>query len=98
MGTDYEPTPIPTGHIVLSDEIIELVEILAEHAHDIWAAQRIQDGWTFGPQRNDAERRHPCLIAYPQLTKNEQDYDRIMVVESIRAMLALGFTISRAPG
>jgi hypothetical protein len=95
MVTDYKPKPISTKHIVLSDEILELVEVLAENAHDIWASKRLQNGWTFGPERDDTERRHPCLVPYPQLPKQEQDYDRIMVIESIRAMLALGFTISR---
>jgi hypothetical protein len=38
MATDYKPRPIPTVHIVLSGEILELVELLAENAHDIWAS------------------------------------------------------------
>jgi hypothetical protein len=94
MVTDYKPKPIPTGHIVLSDEILALVELLAENAHDIWASERLRDGWTFGPERDDAERQHPCLVPYAQLPERERDYDRTMVMGSIRAMLALGFTIS----
>jgi len=64
MATDYKPRPILTEHIALSDEILELVELLAENAHDIWASQRLRDGWTFGPERDDTERRHPCLVTY----------------------------------
>lgn len=96
MVTDYKPQPIPTGHIALSDEILELVELLAENAHDIWASERLRDNWTFGPHRDDQERRHPCLVPYSQLSEQERDYDRAMVIGSIRAILALGFTISRA--
>lgn len=44
MVTDYEPKPIPTEHIVLSDEILDLVELLAENAHDIWPVERLRDG------------------------------------------------------
>ncbi len=95
--TDYQPKPIQTDHVVISAEILELVEVLAENAHDLWAAERIQDGWTYGLHRDDAERTHPCLVPYPRLTEREQDYDRTMVMGSIRAMLALGFTISRRP-
>ena len=95
MVTDYKPKPIPTEHIVLSDEILELVELLGENAHDIWASERLRDGWTFGPERDDRERRHPCLVPYAQLPERERDYDRAMVIGSIRAILALGFTISR---
>ena len=95
MVTDYKPKPIPTEKTVLSDEILELVELLAENAHDIWAAERLRDGWTFGPERDETERRHPCLVPYAQLSERERDYDRTMVIGSVRAILALGFTISR---
>jgi len=94
MATDYKPRPIPTEHIVLSGEILELVELLAENAHDIWASERLQDGCTFGPERDDAQRRHPCLVPHAQLSERDGDYDRTMVIGSIRAILALGFTIS----
>lgn len=96
MVNDYNPEPIPTGHISLSDEILNLVEVLAENAHDIWALKRLKDKWTLGPERDDEKRQHPCLVPYQQLPPEEQDYDREMVMESIRAMHALGFTISRA--
>lgn len=95
MANDYEPKPIPADHIVLSGEMLALVELLAENAHDIWALKRLQDGWTFGPERNDTERRHPCLVPYVQLPDRERDYDRTMVIGSIQAILAHGFMISR---
>ena len=94
MAADYEPKPITTEHIVLSDEILELVELLAENAHDIWASERLRDGWTFGPERDDTKRQHPCLVPYAQLPDPDRDYDRTMVIGSIGAILALGFTIS----
>jgi hypothetical protein len=95
MATDYKPEPIPVEHIVLSGEILELVEFLAENAHDIWASERLRDGWTFGPERDDTKRQHPCLVPYTQLPDRDRDYDRTMVIASIRAILALGYTISR---
>lgn len=95
MANDYKPKPIRTDHIVLSDEILELVELLAENAHDMWASERIRDGWTFGPNRDDTDRQHPCLVPYSQLPERERDYDRAMVTGSVRAILALGFSISR---
>jgi RyR domain len=96
MATDYKPQPIPTEHIKLGDELLELVEVLAENAHEIWASERLRDNWTFGPQRDDQERRHPCLVPYSQLSERDRDYDRTMVIGSVRAILALGFTIARA--
>jgi hypothetical protein len=95
MASDYEPKPIPAEHIVLSDDILELIELLAENAHDIWARERLRDGWTLGPERDDAQRRHPCLVPYAQLSERDREYDRTMVTGSLRAMLALGYTIGR---
>lgn len=93
--TDYAPKPIHAEHIVLGDEILELTELLAENAHDAWASMRLRDGWTFGPDRDDTERWHPYLLPYAQLPEREQDLDRTIVIGSIRAILALGYAISR---
>jgi RyR domain len=89
----YRPRPIDTSHIVLSEEIAELAERLSEHVHDIWAKQRLADGWAHGPERNDAKKQHPSLVRYAALSESEKQYDRNAALETIRAMLALGFRI-----
>ena len=43
MVNDYQPRPLQTDHIILGGELLELVELLAENAHDIWASQRINE-------------------------------------------------------
>ncbi len=95
MGNDYHPRPLETDHIALEDELLELVELLAEHAHDVWACQRLSDGWIFGPERCDTSRHHPCLVPYTELPEQEKTYDRNAVLGTIRAIRALGFVISR---
>ncbi|MEV6850631.1 RyR domain-containing protein [Actinoplanes sp. NPDC051411] len=54
-----------------------------------------KQGWTYGPARDDATKQHPCLVPYAQLLERERDIDRAMISQSIRAMIALGVTISR---
>ena len=46
----YDRTRRPAGPQLdePGDEILELVGVLAENAHDIWASERMQDGWAFG--------------------------------------------------
>ena len=44
----YKPNPIDTKDIVLSPELKELTEKIAENVHDVWAQNRINEGWTFG--------------------------------------------------
>jgi hypothetical protein len=89
----YKPRPIETSHVELSGEIIELTERLSEHAHDIWAKQRIADGWVHGPERNDAKKQHPSLVPYSELSESEKQYDRNAALGTIKAMLALGYRI-----
>jgi len=95
MYKDYKPKPIDTSEVKLSDEILDLTELLAKNAHDIWAQQRISDGWIWGPERKDATKEHPNLVPYEELTEPEKDYDRKMVLLTLKAILALGYRIEK---
>ena len=90
---DYEPKPLSVAEITLSEELLSLTERLAENAHDIWAAQRVKTGWTYGPQRDDAKKLHPCLIPYADLPESEKVYDRETALGTLKAILKLGYTI-----
>jgi ryanodine receptor 2 len=89
----YKPQPIDTTAVQLRPEILELTERLAENAHDIWAAQRLADGWTYGPQRDDARKKHPCLVPYADLPDSEKQYDRNAALETLKAIIALDYRI-----
>jgi len=43
----YAPKPMDTTHIELSEDMLDLTELLAQNAHDIWARQRMDEGWTY---------------------------------------------------
>ena len=95
MTTNYNPKPIDTSDIVLTDDLNELVEQMAENVHDIWAQSRMQQGWTYGPERNDELKHHPCLIPYGELPEVEKNYDRNTAVETLKLILKLGFKIEK---
>ena len=92
----YKPQPIDTSAVRLSSELQGLTELLAKNAHDIWAQQRLADGWRYGPARDDTKKEHPCLIAYDQLPDAEKIYDRNTAMETIRVILSLGYCISKS--
>ena len=94
----YNPIPINTDQIKLPDDITELAELLAKNAHDVWAKQRMADGWTYGEQRDDEQKRHPCLVPYLDLPESEKEYDRIMSFETLKVILALGYQIKKESG
>lgn len=91
----YEPKPIDTTGITLSPDILALTERLAENTHEVWAQTRLAQGWTYGPARDDANKKHPCLIPYADLPESEKLHDRNTAMEALKAILALGYTISK---
>ena len=89
----YTPTPISTEGVTLPPELSALVEQLAENNHDHWTRQRIEAGWTYGSQRDDVRKTHPDLVPYEDLPEGEKEYDRTSVVETLKAILMLGYQI-----
>lgn len=92
----YIPAPIDTSHVEVPRELTELGEYLAKNIHEIWAAQRLEQGWTWGEKRDDTLKHHPDLIPYEELTDAEKAYDRNTSMETIRLILALGYQITKA--
>lgn len=91
----YQPKPIETSAVQLPQDLVDLTERLAENAHELWAAQRIKDGWTLGAARDDKNKKHPCLVPYDQLPDSEKVYDRELAMKTLKAIVALGYRISR---
>lgn len=89
----YNPEPINTSKVVIDTEHIKLTELLAKNTHEIWAEQRLNDGWQYGEKRDDNLKLHPCLIRYEELPETEKEYDRLTAMGVIKTLLALGYTI-----
>ena len=91
----YIPKPVDTGMIKLPDELMELTEKIAENVHENWAKGRIEDGWVYGEERNDAIKTTPCLVPYDELDESEKAYDRNTAMETLRLIVALGYRIEK---
>ncbi len=89
----YTPKPIDVSSVVLPPELVLLTEKLSENAHDNWSATRLAQGWTLGPERDDNLKKHPCLIPYWELPEHEKDLDRVTVLSTLTAIIALGYEI-----
>ncbi len=90
----YKPKIVDTSSIELPEQLMLLAEQMAENVHEIWAATRIEQGWIYGPERNDALKHHPCLVPYSELPESEKVYDRNTSIETLKFILAKGWKIS----
>ena len=83
MKKNYVPQPMDTSDIQLPEELNILIE------------SRIEQGWTYGAERSDALRQHPCLIPYEELPEVEKDYDRNTALGTLKLIRKLGFKIEK---
>ncbi len=90
---DYEPRPLNLEDVPLTEDLQELQEAIAENAHEVWAAARKAEGWTYGPVRNDTLKQHPDLIPYSALPDSEKEYDRLMAFNTIKLVKKLGWKL-----
>ena len=95
MKANYIPKPENLENIQLSEELNNLVEAMAKNVHEVWAQSRMEQGWTYGSERNDQFKQHPCLVAYEELPEVEKAYDRDTAVGTLKLILKLGFNITK---
>lgn len=91
----YNPNPIHLCDVTLDSALDSLVEELAENVHETWAKGRIDDGWTYGPVRDDAKKHHPCLVPYSELPESEKEYDRNTALSTLKFIVKKGYGITR---
>ena len=53
MKRNYVPQPVDTGDVQLPEELNGLIEQIARNVHEVWAENRLEQGWTYGEVRND---------------------------------------------
>ncbi len=92
---NYNPCPINTDHIQLSDDLNQLIETIAKQVHETWAYNRVKDGWTYAKERNDKLKTTPCLVPYEQLPESEKEYDRRTAITTIKMIYALDYRIGK---
>ena len=84
-----------TSDIQLPEELNLLIEAMAKNVHEVWAQSRMEQGWTYGEERNDVLKHHPCLIPYEELPEIEKAYDRDTALGTLKLISKLGFKISK---
>lgn len=92
----WTPLPDESAAVTLPDFLAPLVERLAEKVHDRWAAQRLEEGWIYGPHRDDGRKTTPNLVPYAELPEVEKNYDRTTALTTLRGLYREGYRITPA--
>jgi hypothetical protein len=43
--------------------------------HRNWCRDKINDGWTYGPEKNVVAKTHPCLLPHDELPEEQRTKD-----------------------
>lgn len=95
-NTEYIPHPILLDDVEVEAELLELREAIAENAHEVWAENRRNEGWTYGSVRDDNKKLHPDLLPYNRLPDAEKEYDRLMAMNTIKLLKKLGWELKKS--
>jgi len=71
------------------------LEVLSIMEHGRWWADRALNGWRFGPVRDDAQKIHPNMVPYDDLSEADKQKDRDSVMEMTKILRGEGMVITR---
>ncbi|XP_042244104.1 ryanodine receptor 3-like isoform X8 [Thunnus thynnus] len=92
---NFDPKPINTANIALPEKLEHFANKYAEHAHEKWSAEKVLLGWKYGDCVDEKAKTHPQLRTYKALTEKEKEIYRWPIRESLKSMLAMGWSIDR---
>ena len=57
-------------------------------SHDNWLKEKERSGWTYGPEKDTENKKHPCCVPYGQLPTAQQVKDLLFrsIVLALRGM------------
>ena len=90
---EYTTSP-DVSDIRLSDELMADVETIARSVHDEWQRQRNKKGWGYD-DNGEKKTSHPTMVPYEDLPEVEKDIDRATVLQTIRMLHYLGYTVQK---
>ncbi|XP_072162212.1 ryanodine receptor isoform X2 [Bemisia tabaci] len=98
QSNGYKPAPLDLAAITLNVKMEELVDQLAENTHNLWAKERIQQGWTYGLNEDPDMLRSPHLVPYPKVDDAIKKANRDTASETVRTLLVYGYMLDPPTG
>jgi ryanodine receptor 2 len=98
QSNGYKPAPLDLSAITLTPKLEELVDQLAENTHNLWAKERIQQGWTYGLNEDPDMFRSPHLVPYAKVDEAIKKANRDTASETVRTLLVYGYNLDPPTG
>ncbi|XP_044571096.1 ryanodine receptor isoform X10 [Drosophila ananassae] len=98
QGNGYKPAPLDLSAVTLTPKLEELVDQLAENTHNLWARERIQQGWTYGLNEDSDNHRSPHLVPYAKVDEAIKKANRDTASETVRTLLVYGYVLDPPTG
>lgn len=98
QSSGYKPAPLDLSAITLTPKMEELVDQLAENTHNLWAKERISQGWTYGLNEDSEMRRSPHLVPYQKVDEAIKKANRDTASETVRTLLVYGYMLDPPTG
>ncbi|XP_052768471.1 ryanodine receptor 2-like isoform X9 [Mya arenaria] len=90
----FVPQPVDTSNVQLPVYVESVRDKLAENLHEVWAMNKIDQGWSWGEIRDDPRKKNPSITSFEKLPMSEKKYVITVSFETLRTLLALGYHVS----
>ena len=80
QSNGYLPRPLDLSSVSLPQTVGPLIERMAENIHNVWAADRIGEGWTYGVSEDPTLKQNPAMVPYQLLDEKVKDSNRCVLL------------------
>ncbi|KAH0620577.1 hypothetical protein JD844_021198 [Phrynosoma platyrhinos] len=92
---NFDPKPVNTMNFTLPEKLEYIVNKYAEHTHEKWACDKSNSGWKYAASLDENMKTHPLIRPFKTLTDKEKEIYRWPARESLKTMLAMGWSLER---
>lgn len=95
---EYLPCPIDVSKVTLTPDLEELIDVIAEHVHNVWAEEKLHEhpDLKYAPLDKDEHDVPGCnhyFRPYSEMTDAEKKQDVNMATNAIKLLKRLGYRI-----
>ena len=96
VGRTWGPTSTGLGDSASTAVDPGQLQVMAEFEHESWRRFYLEQGWSYGPSRNDAKRVHNALVPWSDLASSYRERAIGNVKAALGTLHALGYRSSMA--